>query len=195
MDLRRPHMDEFAPAHGAALSRPRPVSCPPWCTDNPHDDLDPPGTALHRSPPATVTATTRRVSWSPRTSGPPFGTRHRSGSAPTRPTWNAPTSRSASPTAAQACPCISRRDRPAASPPPSCAPLTPPTPKPSTARRYPPSCPRPPRLSVRPYRRLDASAPVGMDGSRVPDRRAPAMIIRRKRHGIIHAHRPHDRGR
>ncbi len=47
-------MDEFAPALGAALSRPRPVSCPPWCTDCCHDDLDPPGTALHRSPPATV---------------------------------------------------------------------------------------------------------------------------------------------
>ncbi len=47
-------MDESAPAHGAALSRPRPVSCPPWCTEGRHDALDPPGTALHRSPPATV---------------------------------------------------------------------------------------------------------------------------------------------
>lgn len=48
-------MDEFAPTHGAALSRSRPVSCPPSCTESPHDDLDPPGTVLHRSPPATVT--------------------------------------------------------------------------------------------------------------------------------------------
>lgn len=47
-------MDEYRPAPGAALSRPGPESCPPWCTDGLHHDLDPPGTALHRSPPATV---------------------------------------------------------------------------------------------------------------------------------------------
>ena len=47
-------MDEFTPAPAADLSRPRPVSCPPWGTDCCHDDLDPPGTALHRSPPSTV---------------------------------------------------------------------------------------------------------------------------------------------
>ena len=47
-------MDEFTPALSAGLSRPGPVSCPPWCTEIRHDDLDPPGTALHRSPPTTV---------------------------------------------------------------------------------------------------------------------------------------------
>ena len=47
-------MDEFTPAPAADLSRPRPVSCPPWGTDCCHDDLDPPGAALHRSPPSTV---------------------------------------------------------------------------------------------------------------------------------------------
>ena len=47
-------MGEFTPAPGAALSRPRPVPCPPWCTDCCNDSLDPPGTALHRSPPSTV---------------------------------------------------------------------------------------------------------------------------------------------
>ena len=48
-------MDESATARGAAPSAPRRVvSCPPWCTDCRHDDIDPPGTALHRSPPATV---------------------------------------------------------------------------------------------------------------------------------------------
>ncbi|MET0494326.1 MAG: hypothetical protein ABW000_14460 [Actinoplanes sp.] len=47
-------MDESAPALGAAVARLRPVSCPPWCADGLHRDLDPPGTALHRSPPATV---------------------------------------------------------------------------------------------------------------------------------------------
>ena len=47
-------MDESAPTHSAALSRPRAVFCPPWCTESPHDDLDPPGTVLHRSPPAAV---------------------------------------------------------------------------------------------------------------------------------------------
>ncbi|MEU7908343.1 DUF6907 domain-containing protein [Actinoplanes sp. NPDC049118] len=47
-------MDESTPAPGAPLFEPRPVSCPPWCTESRHDDLDPPGTALHRSPPTTV---------------------------------------------------------------------------------------------------------------------------------------------
>lgn len=47
-------MDESAPAPGATLSRPSPASCPPWCTESRHDGLDPPGTALHRSPPSTV---------------------------------------------------------------------------------------------------------------------------------------------
>src|ERR1700753_2552157 len=54
MDLRRPLMDESASALGDAVARPRPVCCPPWCTDGLHHDLDPPGTALHRSPAATV---------------------------------------------------------------------------------------------------------------------------------------------
>ena len=47
-------MDESVAARGAAVSRPAPVSCPTWCTDCCQHDLDPPGTALHRSPPATV---------------------------------------------------------------------------------------------------------------------------------------------
>jgi hypothetical protein len=66
-------MDDFTPAPGTALSRPYPVSCPPWCTESRHDHLDPPGTVLHRSPPATVplydeacelaTATVRAAFW------------------------------------------------------------------------------------------------------------------------------------
>ncbi len=47
-------MDESVAARDAAVSRPLPVPCPPWCTDCCQTDLDPPGTALHRSPPATV---------------------------------------------------------------------------------------------------------------------------------------------
>jgi hypothetical protein len=47
-------MDDFPPAPGTALSRPRAASCPPWCAESRHDALDPPGTVLHRSPPATV---------------------------------------------------------------------------------------------------------------------------------------------
>jgi hypothetical protein len=47
-------MDELTTAPGVTPSRPHPVPCPPWCTDCCNDDLDPPGTALHRSPPSTV---------------------------------------------------------------------------------------------------------------------------------------------
>jgi hypothetical protein len=66
-------MDDFTPAPGAALSGPRAVSCPPWCIESRHDALDPPGTVLHRSPPAIVplydeacelaTATVRAAFW------------------------------------------------------------------------------------------------------------------------------------
>jgi hypothetical protein len=47
-------MDDFTPAPDTARSRPHPVSCPPWCTESCPDDLDPPGTLLHRSPLVTV---------------------------------------------------------------------------------------------------------------------------------------------
>lgn len=47
-------MHDVVPAHGAALVRQHPAHCPPWCTDCEHHDLDPPGTVLHRSAPATV---------------------------------------------------------------------------------------------------------------------------------------------
>lgn len=47
-------MNEFAPAHGAALAPPHPAHCPPWCTDCDHEYLDPPGAVLHRSAPAIV---------------------------------------------------------------------------------------------------------------------------------------------
>ncbi|RZU48795.1 hypothetical protein EV385_0519 [Krasilnikovia cinnamomea] len=48
-------MDESIPAPGAVLAWPRPVYCPPWCTtEGRHHGVDPPGTAVHRSPPATV---------------------------------------------------------------------------------------------------------------------------------------------
>lgn len=46
-------MHDVTPAPGAALAVPHPAHCPPWCTDCTHN-LDPPGTVLHRSAPATV---------------------------------------------------------------------------------------------------------------------------------------------
>nr|WP_221378334.1 hypothetical protein [Actinoplanes polyasparticus] len=57
-------MDESAPALDAAVARPRPVSCPPWCTDGLHPDLDPPATvAVYDEACELVAAHVRAAFW------------------------------------------------------------------------------------------------------------------------------------